>query len=56
MSYLITFNSSRKAEIFDNVKRFMLSGNYSLTITYNDNSTELLEDVLGITDYHYNEG
>lgn len=56
MSYLITFISSRKSEVFDDVKRIMLSGNYSITITYNDNSTELLEDVLGITDYHYNEG
>ena len=56
MSYFITFISSRKSEIFDDVKLFMLCGNYTLTVIYNDNSEETLTDVLGIKSYHYNEG
>jgi hypothetical protein len=56
MSYLIKFDSSRKSEVFDNVKRFILLGYSNVMITYLDGTEEKLENVLGITDHHYNDG
>ena len=55
MSYFITFETSRKPEVFDDVKRIMLFNNI-IVLMFNDGSEKSLTNVMGITDYHYNEG
>ena len=55
MEYQVTFTNSRKPEIFDDVKTFVLLGQTTL-IKYTDGSTEELTNVLGISAYFYNEG
>ncbi len=55
MTYFITFCTSRKPLILDDVKTFVLLGDSTLVKFY-DGSTESLSDVLGISAHDYEEG